>query len=195
MNSADFTVFELFETDRLEAASEIRDLEDGDLGIGLGFVMLPSSVARCFFVGELLLLKVNVLLVGRSRFVPSALLACNIKFSSCAESFLDLIDFAGPCLMALLPSLSPIDGMEVVDTRGVSSLCVRTKSALTSIFSVRIAARWCVGMFRDSCHGLATANSVPLVNSPKLPQTQHPLLWDQAWWAVLAQCLLALPYR
>ena len=141
MNSADFTVFELLETDLFEAASDAKDLEDGDLGIGLGFAVVPSSVARCFFVGELLLLNVNVLLVGRSRFVPSALVACNIRFSSCAESFRDFVDFVGPSFGTPLPSLSPIEGIDVVDTRGVSSLCVRTKSALTSIFRVRIAAR------------------------------------------------------
>ena len=156
MNSVDLTVFELFDTDLFEAASDYNDLEEGDLGIGLGFAVVPSSVARCFLVGELLLLNVKVLLVGRSRLVPSALLACSIIFSSCAESFLDLVDLpdlVGPNFGMPLPSLSPIDGMDVVDKRGVSSLCVRTKSALTSIFSVRIAARWCVGMFRDSCGG------------------------------------------
>jgi hypothetical protein len=138
------TVFELLDTDLFEAASEDNDLEEGDLGIGLGFAVVLSSGARCFFVGELLLLNVNVLLVGRSRFVPSALLVCNIKISSCAESFLDLVDLpdlVGPNFGMPLPSLSPIDGIDAVDTRGVSSLCVRTKSALTSIFNVRIAAR------------------------------------------------------
>lgn len=152
MNSADFTVFELLETDLFEAASEAKDLEEGDLGIGLGFAVAPISVARCFFVGELLLVNVNVLLVGRSRFVPSALLVCIDRFSSCVESFLDLIDFEGWSFGAPLSSLVPIDGIEVVDKRGVSSLWVRTKSALTSIFRVRIAARWCVGILRDSCH-------------------------------------------
>lgn len=144
MNSVDFTVFELLDTDLFEAASEAKDLEEGDLGIGQGFVVAPSSVARCFFVGELLLLNVNVLLVGRSRFVPSALLVCSVRFSSCAESFLDLmdlVDFVGWSFEPPLSSLSPIDGIDVVDNRGVSSLCVRTKSALTSIFRVRIAAR------------------------------------------------------
>ena len=141
MNSADLTVFELLDTDLFEAASEPKDLEEGDLGIGLGCAAVPSSVARCFFVGELLLVNVKVLLVGRSRFVPSALLVCNVKFSSCAESFLDLGDLVGPSFGMPLPSLSPIDGMDVVDSRGVSSLCVRTKSALTSIFRVRMAAR------------------------------------------------------
>ncbi len=142
MNSADFTVFELFETDLLDAASEAKDLDEGDLGIGLvGFVVAPSSVARCFFVGELFLLNVKVLLVGRSRLVPSALLVCIVNGSSCAESFLDFVDFEGWSFEAFLPSPSPIDGMDVVDSRGVSSLWVRTKSAFTSIFRVRIAAR------------------------------------------------------
>jgi hypothetical protein len=73
MNSVDFTVFELFDTDLFEAASEESDLDDGDFGIGLGLAVVPISVARDFFVGELLL-NVNDLLDGRSRLVPSELL-------------------------------------------------------------------------------------------------------------------------
>jgi hypothetical protein len=95
INSVDLTVFELLDTDRFEAASEAKDLDEGDLGIGLGFAVAPSSVALCFFVGELLLLNVKVLLVGRSRLEPSALLACVLTSSSCAESFLALSDFEG----------------------------------------------------------------------------------------------------
>lgn len=83
MNSADFTVFELLDTDLFEAASETKDLEEGDFGIGLvGFAVAPISVALCFFVGELHLLNVNVLLIGRSRLLPSALLVCTVKGSS-----------------------------------------------------------------------------------------------------------------
>jgi hypothetical protein len=138
MNSVDFTVFELFDTDLFEAASEESDLDDGDFGIGLGLAVVPISVARDFFVGELLL-NVKDLLDGRSRLVPSALLPCEVENASCAESFLVLV--VGWSLGTPLPSDSPIDGMDVVESRGVSSLCVRTKSALTSIFKVRIAAR------------------------------------------------------
>jgi hypothetical protein len=62
---------------------------EGDLGMGAGFddVFRSPKSPFCFFVGESLLLKVNVRLLGRSRLVELAeLSACA---SSCASSAAD----------------------------------------------------------------------------------------------------------
>ena len=138
MNSSALTDFAPLDTERSEAL-DLNDLMDGDLGIGAGFefVFRSPDSPFCFFVGESLLLKVNVRLRGRSRLVELAdLSSCA---SSCASSTADpcrdLDDFCGACFV-----FSPMeDWAEFVrEVWGMSSLCMRTKSALTSSFSVRI---------------------------------------------------------
>jgi len=70
MNSSALIDLAPFETERSEAF-ETNDLVDGDFGIGFAFDDIFRSFASpfCFFVGESLLLKVKVLLRGRSRLV------------------------------------------------------------------------------------------------------------------------------
>jgi hypothetical protein len=132
------TVFEPLDTD-LSEWTETRERVDGDFGI---WAVLDAAVSppRTFFAGESFLLKVKVLLLGRSRFVRLS------DFSGCNESFFtgtgpsrDLVDLAED-LSVCFPSLSPTEDCidPVLDDCDRSSLCVRTKSALTSSFSVRI---------------------------------------------------------
>jgi hypothetical protein len=145
----------------LVEALEINDRTEGDLGMDLDD-SLRSWVGLSglgFFTGESPLLNVNVRLFGRSRFVETAdALVSNDFFSgssgceSCEPRSLlrvDLVDFC--------PVVSPADDCPDAarDMVSVSSLCVRTKSALTSSFNVRIAVRWCWGMFLDSYQMLA----------------------------------------
>lgn len=108
------------------------------MGAGLEDVLRSfSSLAFCFFVGESFRLNVNVRLLGRSRLDELADLSARASSSSSptGEACRDLIDF---CVADLV--FSPIDeGVDVGrDTWGVSSLCMRTKSALTWSFRVRI---------------------------------------------------------
>ena len=133
----DLTVLEPLDTD-LSEWTETRERVDGDLGI---WAVLDAAVspARTFLVGVSFLLKVKVLLLGRSRFVMfSGFSGCSNSFSPFSEPLRDLIDLAEDLLFCLL-SPSPIeDWSDVFDDCDKSSLCVRTKSALTSSFNVRI---------------------------------------------------------
>lgn len=139
MNSSDFTAFAPFEID-LSEAFDTNDLVEGDFGIGVDLddVLRSPESPFCFFVGESLRLKVKALLRGRSRLVEIPdLSACKGSGSSSAGPSRDLDVWAWTDLD------SPMDECDDValEACGVSSLCMRTKSALTSSFSVRIWAR------------------------------------------------------
>jgi len=105
MNSPGFTDLEPFETDLCEEF-ETSDLEDGDLGIMAD--LAEAASALCFLVGESPLLKVKVLLRGRSRFDDSVDLdVCECAVSSIDPSFV-LADRVNVGLLASFPFVAPI---------------------------------------------------------------------------------------
>ena len=147
---------------------EMRDRMEGGLGMALADVFL-SCPGLCFFVGESPLPNVNgsplpnvkVLLSGRPRLeAPESAVSSDGLGSSSKPSLdlllfphVDLEDFFPPESDGFFAVASPDADWPEVDrdcTVGMSSLCVRTKSAFTSSFSVRMAARWWWGMFLDS---------------------------------------------
>lgn len=152
MNSSGVTVLEPLE-DRWEPL-DTNDRVEGDFGMGFALDVFRSfSIfsAFCFLVGESPLLNAKVLLRGRSRLVEFAeVVGSNRTFSSIEPSW----DFAdrvrGGLVLLIVSSTEEYDDPVRDIDCGVSSLWVRTKSALTSSFNVRIWARWCTGMFLDS---------------------------------------------
>lgn len=127
---------------------ETRDLVEGDFGMGLDlediFLSFPGLSPFCFLIGESPLLKVKVLLRGRSRFedAPDVVVSSD-AFPSWSDPSRDFRPLLIVDLFDFFPAVSPtVDCADVArEMVGASSLCVRTKSALTSSFKVRIAAR------------------------------------------------------
>ena len=110
MNSTGFTAFTPLDAD-LSEAFETNDLVEGDFGMGFAFddAFLSLESAFCFFVGESLLLNVNVLLRGRSRLVEPDLSVCDAMGSSSTGPSRDLENRVSPGFEVGRPSLSPIE--------------------------------------------------------------------------------------
>ena len=110
MNSSGLTTFIPVDAD-LSEAFETSDLVDGDLGMGFALEEALRSLhsAFCFFVGESLLLKVKVLLRGRSRLVEPDLSVCEMVCSPSSLPSRDLAVRTGPDLDVGRPLLSPIE--------------------------------------------------------------------------------------
>ena len=133
MNSAGATVLEPLETDRCDEF-DTNDLVEGDFGIIATLWVSLSSF--CFFEGEPPLLKVKVRLRGRSRLELPGLLSLDDASSSSADPCRDFDDRDGAGFAEGAPMADSAEDLR--DACGVSSLCVLTKSALTSSFKVLI---------------------------------------------------------